>query len=238
MQRVAVVTSHGVWPVEEETDEWRNRRSVEVGSHLYWCCQKRPPGRGVICARSSWVSSQADQAAERACGKALHGTQSSGSLETGGPVGKQEGWGMWGRWSPHLEGLVCSTPGLICDLGGERKLGRVLRWGVVLADVKLLVPLLNYFWLSFLGPWWHHISGPPCPWMGSHEWLWPGRHEWKWHLLFPGQASHCWGKTQKSSHPLFPAVSVPDGDCSTCPRGGDGTEPLEAPCWTWSSNKQ
>lgn len=76
---------------------------------------------------------------------------------------------MWGRWRPHLEGLVCTTPGLICDLGGERKLERVLRWGVVLADVKLLVPLLNYFWLSFHVPWWHHISGPPCPWMGSHE---------------------------------------------------------------------
>lgn len=37
------------------------------------------------------MSSQADQAAERACGKALHGTQSSGSLETGGPVREQEG---------------------------------------------------------------------------------------------------------------------------------------------------
>ena len=77
-----------------------------------------------------------------------------------------------------MEGLMCSALGLILDLGGERKLGRVLRWGVVLVDVPSFVWFISYFWFSSVGPWWHCISQPPCDWMGPHEWLWPSRHEW------------------------------------------------------------
>lgn len=55
-----------------------------------------------------------------------------------------------GKERPPPEGLMCSALKLILDLGSERKSGRVLRWGV-LEDVQLLMLLVNYFRLSFLG---------------------------------------------------------------------------------------